>query len=252
MTPLTCIAHRGGHLDHADPKRPPENSLEAIRYSLSCGVDAIEIDIWQIEGEILITHDRRLGRQLPGSGLLVEQSLQHLQKLQLSNGEPIPRLIDALELIGNQCLFNIEIKGPDCAAALIKTLRDFSANSNLSLEHIIVSSFDQRQLRQLQQQLPEVKRGVLIAGMPLDNAAQCDPLDAYALHPHIGAIDAELVDDAHSRGRKVWAYTANEEDEWLYLQSIGVDGVFTDYPKKLQLFNQRQMDTLNRSRQAQA
>jgi glycerophosphoryl diester phosphodiesterase len=46
MASLFCIAHRGGPIHHQHTS--PENSLEAIRRSLALGVDAVEIDIWQI------------------------------------------------------------------------------------------------------------------------------------------------------------------------------------------------------------
>src|SRR5690606_12459710 len=97
MSSLLCIAHRGGPIlnDHVSP----ENSLEAIRRSLDLGVDAIEIDIWQIEGELIVTHDRRLGRQLKGKGLITDKPLQELRQLTLENGEPVPVLTQVLELV---------------------------------------------------------------------------------------------------------------------------------------------------------
>src|SRR5690625_7874278 len=59
---LFCIAHRGG--------TGPENSLEAINASLALGVDAIEIDLWYAGGELLVTHDSRLGRLISVLGTL--------------------------------------------------------------------------------------------------------------------------------------------------------------------------------------
>ena len=107
---LFCIAHRGGP--------GPENSLEAINASLALGVDAIEIDVWYVGGELLITHDRRLGRQIPGQGALLDLSRDQLRALRLENGEAIPTLNDVLGTIGDRVLLNIEIKGPDCALPL--------------------------------------------------------------------------------------------------------------------------------------
>src|SRR5690625_1819428 len=70
---LFCIAHRGGP--------GPENSLEAINASLALGVDAIEIDLWYAGGELLVTHDRRLGRQISGQGTLLDLPRDHLRAL---------------------------------------------------------------------------------------------------------------------------------------------------------------------------
>lgn len=240
MPMLTCIAHRGGHLDNPNV---PENSLEAIKQSLSLGVDAIEIDIWNIQGELVVTHDRCLGRILPGCGMLIEQSLDSLMQLKLSNGEATPTLRQVLELVGNQCLLNIEIKGPNCAVRLSQELTRYCRDTRSTLENYIVSSFDQRQLQQLKAKLPELKRGVLLAGIPLDNAALCTPLEPYFLGLHIGALDQELINDAQKRGYKVWVYTANSTQDWQQLVELNVDGVFTDYPKCLKQFNNLQMSS---------
>jgi len=143
MSSLLCIAHRGGPIINGISS--PENSVQAIRNSMELGVDAIEIDIWNLHGELFVTHDRLLGRQLPGNGLLQSQSLESLNALRLSNGEPIPRLTNLLSIIGNRAALNIEIKGPDCAGLLTKTLLAFASDHGISLEQYSVSSFDQQQ-----------------------------------------------------------------------------------------------------------
>jgi glycerophosphoryl diester phosphodiesterase len=234
MPPLTCIAHRGGYLDRDNT---PENSLAAIRHSLALGVDAIEIDIWQAHEQIWVTHDRRLGRLYSGTGLLCKQPLNTLRSLTLGNGESIPTLPQVLKLVGDQCLVNIEIKGPNCIAQLIKELTHYCNNSSTSLDNYLVSSFDQRQLLQLKRALPRLKRGVLLAGLPLDQAAQCEPLEPHVLGLHIAAVDQAMISDAHQRGYLVWVYTINYSDDWQALSELGVDGVFTDTPQKLQAFN---------------
>lgn len=235
MPSLFCIAHRGGPItgDHASP----ENSLEAIARSLALGVDAIEIDIWQIEGELLVTHDRRLGRQLKGDGLLTGKSLGELRQLKLENGEPIPSLLDVLRLIGDRALLNIEIKGQNCVSALIDTLRSFSHEQPISLDQYVVSSFDHQQLFQMLQQAPAIKRAVLIEGIPLDYAQCCDALQAYAFNTHLGYLNQAMIDDARKRGLKNWVYTVNHPEEWQWMVELGVDGVFTDRPEELLKFN---------------
>ena len=39
---------------------------------------------------------------------------------------------------------------------------------------------------------------------------------------------APLVHLLHSVGLKVFGWTANNADEWLFLQSLGVDGIYTN------------------------
>lgn len=235
MAKLFCIAHRGGPIisEHTSP----ENSLEAIERSLALGVDAIEIDIWLVDGELWVTHDRRLGRQIPGSGLLTQKTRNEISHLTLENDEPIPTLTQVLSLIGDRALLNIEIKGQHCVPALIKTLTQYSHDHQVSLEQYIVSSFDHRQLHQLLQQAPQIKRGVLIEGIPLDYAQCCDALRAYSFNTHISFLSQELIDDARKRGLKNWVYTVNHADDWEWMLKLGVDGVFTDKPAELLQFN---------------
>jgi glycerophosphoryl diester phosphodiesterase len=235
MRPLLCIAHRGGPL--AGPAPLPENSLAAIARALTLGVYAVEIDVFQIQGELFVTHDRRLGRAVSGQGIITEQSLDYLTAQQLANGEPLPRLQQVLELIGDKALLNIEIKGANTVPTLLRVLDDYIQAHQASYDQYCVSSFDHQQLFQCLQQAPQLKRGVLIEGIPLDYAACCEPLKAYSLNTHLSFITPELIQDAQARGLKNWVYTVNHEDDWQFMQQLGVDAVFTDRPDALIAFN---------------
>ncbi len=235
MTPLLCIAHRGGPLSNETPT--PENSLQAIAHSLELGVPAIEIDLWQVAGELVVTHDRRLGKVVAGEGLITDKSPAELNALRLSNGEPLPRLMDVLRLIGDRALLNIEIKGPDTLPLLISRLRAWCHDNQLAPEQYLISSFDHHQLYQSLQLAPEFRRGVLIEGIPLDYARCCEALQAYSFNTHLSFLNQALVDDAHRRGLQHWVYTANHPEDWRWLVQLGVDGVFTDRPAELLAFN---------------
>ncbi len=231
--PLYCVAHRGGSQIHT------ENTLAAFRESLALGVDAIELDVFNVGGELLVTHDRRLGNTLPGSGRLLDQRPDVLRSLVLADGSSIATLEEVLELVNDRVLLNIELKGPDCAAPVAHLLEAYSRERQLSLEQYLVSSFDHRQLLQFRQLLPGVKRGVLLEGIPLDLAACSDALGAWSLHPSLNFVNAELVTAAKRQGLQVWVYTVNEADDWQLMCELGVDGVFTDFPGRLLEWNRR-------------
>jgi glycerophosphoryl diester phosphodiesterase len=235
MSILKCIAHRGGPLIKDKPL--PENSLAAIARALDLGVYAIEIDIYQVEGELFVTHDRRLGKLVSGQGIITQLPLAYLREQHLENGEPLPTLQQVLALVSDRTLLNIEIKGPDCVPALTKMLAEFCCDHQQSYEQYFVSSFDHQQLKQCLQAIPQVRRGVLIEGIPLDYAQCCDALQAYSFNTHLSFISPELLDDARKRGLQNWVYTVNREDEWVWLQGLGVDAVFTDRPDALLAFN---------------
>lgn len=236
MKPLLCIAHRGGPL--AGPAPLPENSLAAITRALDLGVYAVEIDVFQIHGELFVTHDRRLGRVVSGQGIITAQSLDYLNAQHLANGEPMPRLQQVLQLVGEKALLNIEIKGENTVPILAQVLDDHIYSNRGNYEQYCVSSFDHQQLFQSLQQMPQVKRGVLIEGIPLDYAACCEPLRAYSFNTHLSFVTHELMVDAQRRGLKNWVYTVNHEDDWRAMQQLGVDAVFTDKPDALLAFTQ--------------
>lgn len=235
MKPLLCIAHRGG--PQFAQSTLPENSLAAIARALELGVYAVEIDIFQVEGELLVTHDRRLGRVASGEGIITERSLAYLREQRLENGEPIPTLQQVLKLVGDRTLLNIEIKGANSVPALRRVLADYVSSHQGNYEQYLISSFDHQQLFQCMQQLPQIKRGVLIEGIPLDYAACCESLKAYSFNTHLSFLTQELIQDAHKRGLKNWVYTVNHEDDWKSMLTLGVDAVFTDKPDRLLAFN---------------
>ncbi len=222
---MLCIAHRGGP--------GPENSLEGIRRSLAIGAPAIEIDVWQFHGELWVTHDRRLGREIAGHEVLPDLSLEQLEALRLSNGEPLPRLRQVLELVGERALLNIELKGLGCADVLKKQLTAYSQDSGQSLEPYFVSSFDHTQLAQLQQTLPEVRRGLLLYGVPLDLPQTIDALAPYSVNVSMDFMPEALLKTCRDKGKKIWVYTANHPTDWRRLVEAGMDGIYTDHPDAL-------------------
>jgi len=214
----------------------PENSLAAIARALDAKVDAIEIDIYHVDGELLVTHDRRLGRVVSGEGIINELPLNYLREQRLSNGEALPTLRDVLHLVKDRALLNIEIKGQGCVPILKQQLNSFVHECQMSYEQYIVSSFDHQQLYEALLSVPEVRRAVLIEGIPLDYAKCCEPLKAYAFNTHLSFITSQLLEDARSRGLKNWVYTVNLEEDWAWLAKLGVDGIFTDRPDGLLSF----------------
>lgn len=227
---LFNIAHRGGK------SVAPENSLAAIAHAVALGVDAVEIDLWAIDGQLWVTHDRRLGRNLPGEGRLDTLTAAQLSELTLTNQESLPTLDAVFALTREKLLLNIELKGPNTAALLCQWLMN-QLQHGVSPDNFLLSSFDHIQLLYCQQRLPQIRRGVLVEGIPLQLSAMCQRLEAYCFNPSINFLNRELVRSAQLSGLKTYVYTVNEPDDWQWMIELGVDGVFTDQPEKLQQWN---------------
>ncbi|MFC6632716.1 glycerophosphodiester phosphodiesterase [Microbulbifer taiwanensis] len=228
---LFCFAHRGYR------QRATENTLQAIAHALEFDVDGIEIDIWNVGGQLLVKHDRRLGRLIAGSELLTDMCPQALREKLLPCGGRVPTLREVLELVGNNAQLNIEIKGNNCAALVASELESYVCDSGASFEQYLISSFDHRQVYESLQLLPEVRRGVLLAGIPLDLAACAEPLKAYSMHLSLDFADANLIADAKKRGLKSYVFTVNNSDDLALVAAMGADGVFTDEPHLVMEYN---------------
>lgn len=231
---LKAIAHRGGRAHGV------ENTLATIENALKMGVDGIEIDVWQLAGQLLVTHDRQLGRVIQGEGRLLDVPAEQIPELRNYDDSRVPSLQDVLDCVGDKALLNIEIKGPDSAPLVAQQVIEHSRKQQIPLENYVVSSFDHRQLYWLKENVPAIRRGVLVGHIPVDYAACCDALDAWSFHPSIDFINEELVQDARQRGLEVWVYTVNDPADFKDLQAMGVTGVFADFPERVLQFNEEQ------------
>lgn len=231
---LKAIAHRGGRAHGV------ENTIATIEKALAMGVHGIEIDVWQLAGQLLVTHDRQLGRVIRGEGRLLDVPAKDIPTLRNYDDSPVPSLQDVLECVADKALLNIEIKGPGCAPLVAQQVRDYCLTNKVAIENYVISSFDHRQLYWLKENAPEIPRGVLVGHIPVDYAACCDQLKAWSFHPSIDFISAELVQDARQRGLEVWVYTVNDPADFRDLHAMGVTGVFADFPERVLQFNEEQ------------
>jgi glycerophosphoryl diester phosphodiesterase len=225
---MLIFAHRGvsGHF--------PENTLMAFQAALDAQCQAIELDVYALQNQLVVIHDRQLARTTNGEGNLEDHTLESLSALDAGRGESVPTLWQVLQLVANKVVLNIELKGADTAELLIALLAKAQQELKLDLSTIVVSSFNHRLLQQLRKLHPTLALGVLIAHRPLDNAAVASQLDACCLNCDRGFVDAELINDAHQRGIKVYVYTVNDAREARELAKIGVDGIFCNYPQEAQ------------------
>ena len=223
---LLCIGHRGAK-GHA-----PENTVRSIRKAIELGAHCVEVDVWYVDRHLVVFHDERLERTTNGTGYISEQAYDHLRTLDAGDGERIPTLEEVLETVDLRVGVNIELNGPDTAhpvAECIATFRERGWRDTLFL----VSSFDHGELVELRRLDPRISIGALIAGPPAGGAGFAEALGAYSVHPAYKRVDRRFIEDAHSRGLRVFVYTVNHPSDIARMRELGVDGVFTDYPERV-------------------
>ena len=220
----------------------PENTLLSIHKALKLGVPCMELDVYSVDGHLVVFHDSRLERTTNGAGYLLDQKFNDLRKLDAGNGEKIPTLKEAFEAINLKAGVNIELKGPDTAvpvAEFIAKMRESGWHDDL----ILVSSFNHRELLEVKRRDPRIKLGAMIVGLPIDDAIFAQSLGAYSVHLSIEFIDRRIVKDAHNRDLRVFVFTVDHPEDIKKMKELGVDGVFTNFPERV-LKNNTVTDTV--------
>ncbi len=222
---MLCIAHRGasGH--------EPENTLRAVRRALELGADAVELDVYFVDGELIVFHDATLERTTNGRGRLMRKSLAELRGLDAGKGERIPLLSEVLREVNRRALVNIELKGRNTAKPIAGLIHKFVNEHGWQYSDFIVSSFQRRELRTLAKS--EIPLGVLFSRSARRFAKLATELGACAIHTNLRFTNRRLVARAHALGLKVFVYTVNRPRDIARMKSLGVDGVFTDFPERV-------------------
>tara|TARA_B100000963_G_C22595475_1_gene657627 strand:+ start:814 stop:1746 length:933 start_codon:yes stop_codon:yes gene_type:complete len=190
------------------------------------------------------------------------------KKQKSAKGAKIPKLVDLFKLASEEknkdVFLNLEIKSTpkikdltpkpkDMVARILKDIKLFNLQ-----DRIVVTSFDWRILYEMKNQNPEILRGFLTLQQDLgstkkniyENSPWIEkkfPLEDYFLIPnmikslegHVWSafyrdITRKNVELAHKHGLAVNVWTVNKETDIIRMIEYGVDGIITDYPKKVQ------------------
>ena len=221
MKPLV-IAHRGAS------GRELENTLAAFRLARELGADAVELDVHATaDGHLVVHHDEMIGRHH-----VAQCSFAEVQAHRLRNGEPVPTLEQALDIILPHMIAFVEVKalGFRWDEALLAAIDRSPAPAKVA-----VHSFDHRIVARLGTLRPQLPRGVLSASYPIHPEHMMEDAGAQALWQHESLIDAPLVASVHGAGGAVYAWTVDAPRRMQQLLELGVDGLCSNHPDRARL-----------------
>jgi glycerophosphoryl diester phosphodiesterase len=222
------IGHRGAS------GYKPENTLLSFKKAISLNADMIEMDIFKCKtGELVIIHDNSVDRTTNGKGYIRDLTFKELRILDAGKGEKIPTLPEVLDLVNNKIKINLELKGEGTAGPVYELIRKYVEEKGWSYNDFFISSFNHRLLQEFIKLIPNnaaIKICPLIYGIPIDLSQFTVNLKAYSINVSADFIDKKFIDDAHTQGMKVFVYVVNNPDEAMKLKSLGIDGIFTDFP----------------------
>lgn len=230
---MKIIAHRGAS------GYAPENTLASFEKAISMNVKAIEFDVQMTkDGKLVVIHDFFVDRTTNGHGFVFDLNYDELQLLdagssfdQKFKGEKIPLFEEVLDLIPQTIDLHIELKKVmlekrDLAGAVYQMVKE-----KHKLSHVIFSSFDHEVLKQLQK-YDDVNIGVLLNTNlvnPIEYIKSVE-LKEVSINPSIVFTTNELVERAHKENLLVYSFTVNDLRLANYCETIGVDGIFTNFP----------------------
>ena len=218
------IAHRG------DSGTYPENTMCAFRAAVDLNADVIELDVQLTsDGEVVVMHDRELGRTVPGSGAVAECSWASLRALDAGvwkgerfAGEHMPLLAQVFDEIALPVMVEIKPEGRGVVERTVDVIRECGA-----VDRAIIASFSDANLRDAAELLPDCER--LALGKP--EASRYDGFHIAA--PHFPDVTSEVVDGVHQRGRAFWCWTVDDPADIDATIAFGADGIISNEPGRV-------------------
>lgn len=212
-----------------------ENTLRGLRAGLALGVDGIEVDVRATaDGVVVLLHDPTVDRTTNGAGAAAELSYAALRALDAGEGERIPTLDEALDVIGAHAELIIELKGDglpegiDLAAEVVRIVRRRGSERQVRLW-----SFDAALLERLTAAGRDLRVSHLCVEPSAEVIERTQRLELEGVSVQCRQATAEFVESIRALGWTVFAWTANEPEEIARLARLPLTGIVSDYPERV-------------------
>lgn len=222
---MVRIGHRGA-AGHA-----PENTVQAIEKAIVLGADLVELDVRRsLDGHLVIIHDARVDRTTDGHGVVAELTLAELGRLTIAKDLQIPSLREALKMAAGHVGVLLELK----AEGLGEQVWTEVCTSALT-GVVIYASFFHTELLRLRETDPSAQTMALLEAVPIHPTAFA--IDSKATHVGLAfdCLTAPFVQALHHVDLQVFTYTINEPADIARAYAVGVDGIISDFPDRIQL-----------------
>ncbi len=154
---VLVAAHR------CDWRNHPENSIPALKSSITMGVDIAEIDLKKTkDGVLILMHDKTIDRNTNGKGPSEDFTLEEIKKFRLRNGlgrvtdNEIPTFREFLSEAKGKILINID-KGYNYFPEVVQLLRETG-----TLRQAIINIDDNTTLDEVEQRFGKMPDDVML------------------------------------------------------------------------------------------
>ena len=251
---ILTVGHRGAS------GQAPEHTLASYDLALALEADYIEQDLQLTKDGVLVAlHDPTLDRIARGSaencrGLVIEKMLAQIRTCEVGSwfndafpryarpdyvAQRVPTLEEVFQRYGQRARYYIETKNPEEAPgmeeALLALLTRYDLRRVTTPRRVLIQSFSAASLKKLHALDPALPLILLHGGGSVGVGDLLDEVKTYAvgIGPAKRLVDSALVAAAHERCLEVHPYTVNDTTEMRILVTLGVDGMFTDFPDRL-------------------
>src|SRR5215211_7350949 len=158
-------------------------------------------------------------------------------------GLQIPTLEEIFQRYGTSVNYYIETKNPEVTPGMEEELLSLMAKYHLIEPaeknwQVLIQSFSAESLMTIHEMNSELPLIQLFSSTETSQTiqAQLDLVSTYAvgIGPSMTDVDAALVEAAHALCLDVHPYTVNEKADMQALIDLGVDGMFTNFPDRLE------------------
>jgi glycerophosphoryl diester phosphodiesterase len=225
---MFIIGHRGSAGTH------PENTLDALREAIDAGADMVEFDVRLTrDGHVVLAHDYNLIRTHRRNDTIAGNSLAQLRKLSAHTQYPTVTLEQALDLCYGRILVNIELKRRSTVAPALAIVERYIQDET-DWEMVLFSSFWPSMLAAMRQRAPRAQLSLLQHVNSFTFVKYHRQLNLTSVGFHRLHINRLAIEIARQLEIFTYAYTVNRPEAAERLAQRGIEGVVTDYPRKLQ------------------
>lgn len=237
------VAHRGASHD------APENTLAAFRLAWTQGADGIEGDFYlSSDGHVVCIHDDTTERTAGVKLEVAKTPLADLKKLDVGSwkdkrfaSERIPTLQEVIDTVPDGKRIVIELKfGPEIVAPVLEILKA----SKLKPEQILVISFKEKTIAELERLKPEIETHWLTGYEPDDDVGPWTPTaasvaqtigqtgaDGIGSQARRRVFDKKFINTLKEAGVKEFhVWTVDDVADARFYQNLGAYGITTNRP----------------------
>ena len=232
---MRIIGHRGARGE------APENTLGGFQYIHDLGIRAVEFDVRQLkDNELIIMHDDNFLRTTGINQKLYELNSQQLEAYNQAHiwmdweKQLTPTLRQTLSIIHDFEHIEVEVKAVTTMFDAEKLVLELQKQLHGFEQTAVITSFDLKIHQALKRQYSIFKRGLLIEDdIKYQAIEQALELGCCQIGWMNQLASDEMIQATQQAHLDISVWTVNEVERAKHLQSLGIDGLITDFPKMM-------------------